>query len=118
MCLTNRVLYSINYDKGAMRMRKKLSVFANEAVDDIFYKNDWGLIIGGLHSKAINHEGLNIGHIKAVKKGNKAEIFYTINPSLPLASGLGFIFIFRSPQHGGYDPETNKYGDEFELSLV
>lgn len=35
-----------------------------------------------------------------------------------MISGLGFSFVFRAPDKGGYNPEIDKYGDEFELKFV
>ena len=65
-------MYGISYENGMMRTRKKLSIFANEAVEDIFLNNDFAVVIGHKHAKAMSHDGLNIEHIKTVKKGNKA----------------------------------------------
>lgn len=35
-----------------------------------------------------------------------------------LSQGLGFEFIYRAPENGGYDPETNRFKDDFELKMV
>lgn len=35
------------------------------------------------------------------------------NSQEKLAQGLGFEFVFRAPENGGYNPETNVFKDEF-----
>ena len=35
-----------------------------------------------------------------------------------LSQGLGLEFIYRAPENGGYDPETNRFKDDFELKMV
>lgn len=52
------------------------------------------------------------------KTGNKVQVCYRQNYSDVLVSGLGFQFIYRDPERGGYDAETNKFKDEFELNIV
>lgn len=53
-------------------------------------------------------------NIECQKYGNKVVVGFEKNGFL---NGLGFQFVFRG-SHGGYNPDTHRQEDDFELKVV
>lgn len=73
------------------------------------------MLIGKSHSRSIRHEltDEDVQNVRVRKIGNKVQVHYMENSQEKLAQGLGFEFVFRAPENGGYNPETNVFKDEF-----
>jgi len=70
--------------------------------------------VGRTHAKVINYEIEKIPNIECEKHGNKVIVGFEKNGFI---NGLGFQFIIRGGQ-GGYNPDTLRQEDEFELRMA
>lgn len=80
----------------------------------VFDLGELEFLIGTTHSRVVKYDFQKIPLIETQKQGNRIIVGFEKNGFI---NGLGFNFIFRG-SHGGYNPDTHRNEDEFELKLV
>lgn len=83
-------------------------------INRVFQLGQIDFLIGRTHAKIIKYEFDKIPFIQAQKQGNRIIIGFE---KFGFINGLGFSLIFRGAQ-GGYNPDSNRNEDQFQLKLV
>ena len=83
-------------------------------LNKIFELAAYDFVIGRVHISTLKYDIKKANNIEGQKYGNKLTIGFEKGG---LINGLSFTLIFRGT-HGGYNPETHRNEDEFELRVV
>lgn len=113
--LLNYTAKSITYavfKKGILVQKYDETEFT--VLNRVFDLGQYQLLIGREHHRAIKYEIQKENHIEGQKYGNKLAVGFEKGG---LMNGLGFTLIFRG-SHGGFNPDTHRNQDDFELKVV
>jgi hypothetical protein len=80
----------------------------------VFDLGEFDFLIGRVHSRVMKYEFDKVNTIEGQKYGNKLTIGFEKGG---LINGIGFTLVFRGT-HGGYNPETHRSEDDFELKVI
>lgn len=112
VCYSEQKIYGLEYEKGGLSEKKEEESKALKKV--VFEDDNLQEIVGKRHSEVLKYQIPKRNNVCCSKLGNKIHVSFVKNNAM---NGLGFSFMIRGT-HGGYNPETNSYEDDFEMKFI